>query len=401
MAARRHRRCSRDGDARRTSKWPTRRSGRTAGLPARGFKRRIITSSSMRVRDQADHPSLLDATLNNVFLDRGRSAVRVTLVPVLVDLESATRESVMDKQPWIYRRMADELSEEGKSAVYGDVREYLYVDAKLTLTDGAVAALRAERMVPGARRIAASRTLPSIAMAGCALRFRIRAPRRMWDLSATRPSQAPATAASRSAASCRLTTDTSQRPTEVPAHSILRPARCGRLRSNERGRYSSAMNGYLIVARRRERLLDRPRAHPAHQVQLRAGLVVRARRARAAERLLADHRAGRLVVDVEVAGRVAQRAASPRAPRRGRARTPRRSAHTATSRSTTSSVSSHFVVRIDVRRHDRAEDLLAQQAIAGILRLDQRRLDEVALVAVARRRPTRSSRSSSRRRGTR
>lgn len=90
---------------------------------------------------QGDHPSLVDATLNNVFLDRGRTAVRVTLVPTLVDLESATRESVMDRQPWIYRRMADELQEEGKSAVYGDVREYLYVDAKLSLEDAAVAAI--------------------------------------------------------------------------------------------------------------------------------------------------------------------------------------------------------------------------------------------------------------------
>jgi hypothetical protein len=90
---------------------------------------------------QADHPSLLDATLNNVFLDRGRSGVRVTMVPVLVDLRSATRESVMDKDPWVYRRMANELVEEGKAAVYGDVREYLYVDAKLTLADSAVAAV--------------------------------------------------------------------------------------------------------------------------------------------------------------------------------------------------------------------------------------------------------------------
>jgi hypothetical protein len=89
---------------------------------------------------QGAHPMLVDATLNNVFLDRGRTAVRVTMVPVLVDLESATRESVMDRQPWIYRRMADELQEEGKAAVFGDVREYLYVDARLTLSGSAVAA---------------------------------------------------------------------------------------------------------------------------------------------------------------------------------------------------------------------------------------------------------------------
>ena len=88
-----------------------------------------------------DHPTLVDSTLNNVFLDRGRTAVRVTMVPVVADLSTATRESVMDKEPWTYRRMADELQEEGKSAVYGDVREYLYVDAKLTLEDAAVAAV--------------------------------------------------------------------------------------------------------------------------------------------------------------------------------------------------------------------------------------------------------------------
>ena len=88
-----------------------------------------------------DHPTLVDSTLNNVFLDRVRTAVRVTMVPVVADLSAATRESVMDKEPWTYRRMADELQEEGKSAVYGDVREYLYVDAKLTLEDAAVAAI--------------------------------------------------------------------------------------------------------------------------------------------------------------------------------------------------------------------------------------------------------------------
>jgi hypothetical protein len=90
---------------------------------------------------EGEHSAFVDATLNNVFLDRGRTAVRVTMVPLLVDLESGTRESVMDKQPWTYRRMADELAEEGKSAVYGDVRDYLYVDAKLTLEDAAVAVI--------------------------------------------------------------------------------------------------------------------------------------------------------------------------------------------------------------------------------------------------------------------
>src|SRR5581483_8031811 len=59
-----------------------------------------------------------------------------------------------------------------------------------------------------------------------------------------------------------------------------------------------------VVARRHERLLDRARTHPADEVPERAGLVVRAGGARAAERLLPHDGAGRLVVDIEVAGRV-------------------------------------------------------------------------------------------------
>src|SRR5690606_25476252 len=58
--------------------------------------------------------------------------------------------------------------------------------------------------------------------------------------------------------------------------------------------------------RRDERLLDGPGADPAGQIEDRTGLVVGAGGAGAAERLLADHRAGGLVVDVEVARREAQ-----------------------------------------------------------------------------------------------
>jgi hypothetical protein len=113
------------------------RDGRVSSARYQAPDHKVIEYKGPR---DGDHPSLVDATLNNVFLDRGRTAVKVTMVPLLVDLESGTRESVMDKQPWTYQRMADELKEEGKSAVYGDVREYLYVDAKLTLEDAAVAA---------------------------------------------------------------------------------------------------------------------------------------------------------------------------------------------------------------------------------------------------------------------
>lgn len=114
------------------------RDGKMIGARYQAPDHHVIEYAGAR---QAEHPSLVDATLNNVFLDRGRTAVRVTMAPIAVDLQSATRESVMDRQPWIYRRMADELQEEGKAAVFGDVREYLYVDARLTLSGSAVAAV--------------------------------------------------------------------------------------------------------------------------------------------------------------------------------------------------------------------------------------------------------------------
>ena len=61
-----------------------------------------------------------------------------------------------------------------------------------------------------------------------------------------------------------------------------------------------------VVRRRDQRLLDGAGRGPAHQVLRGAGLVVGAGGAAAAEGLLADDGAGRLVVDVEVAGRVAE-----------------------------------------------------------------------------------------------
>lgn len=114
------------------------RGGRMASARYQGPDHRVLEYRGTR---HGEHPLLVDATLNNVFLDRGRTAVQVTMVPTLVDLQSATRESVMDRAPWIYRRMADELQEEGKATVFGDVREYLYVDARLSLSDSAVAAV--------------------------------------------------------------------------------------------------------------------------------------------------------------------------------------------------------------------------------------------------------------------
>src|SRR5690348_10673064 len=55
----------------------------------------------------------------------------------------------------------------------------------------------------------------------------------------------------------------------------------------------------LVIHRRRERLLDRAWTHPANEIELGTGLVVRARAACTTEGLLTDDRARWLVVHVE------------------------------------------------------------------------------------------------------
>ena len=70
---------------------------------------------------------------------------------------------------------------------------------------------------------------------------------------------------------------------------------------------STAEVGVAPIGWRIEGLLDHPRGDPAQQVEHRTGLVVGAGGAGPPEGLLADHSAGGLVVDVEVAGGVVQR----------------------------------------------------------------------------------------------
>src|SRR5207249_4576902 len=134
-----------------------------------------------------------------------------------------------------------------------------------------------------------------------------------------------------------------------------------------------------VVARRHERLLDRAWADPADQVPHRAGLVVRARGARAAERLLADDRAGRLVVDVEVAGRVLELLVRI-LDRRSVARED--GAGQAVGRGPIDELERvvPLLLRIDVGRDDRAEELVAHRAEVRVLGLDHGRLDEEAFL---------------------
>ncbi len=87
---------------------------------------------------EGQHPVLLIATLNNMFIDRGKSLASVRPVPRTVNLDRRTRESVMDDNPWIYPLMARELATEKRIGTQiEDPREFLYVEAGLDLLHAA------------------------------------------------------------------------------------------------------------------------------------------------------------------------------------------------------------------------------------------------------------------------
>ncbi len=82
-----------------------------------------------------NHPLIFDQTDNNNVSDTGCSALRLAPNAFRADLSAGSRETVMDKNAWIYRIMAEEAAREGRinPANLGvntidDVRNYLYVE---------------------------------------------------------------------------------------------------------------------------------------------------------------------------------------------------------------------------------------------------------------------------------
>ena len=62
-----------------------------------------------RGRKEGLHPLILDATPNNDFTDTGYTPVRYRFMPVNADLIPHSREALMDRFPWTYRVMSEEL----------------------------------------------------------------------------------------------------------------------------------------------------------------------------------------------------------------------------------------------------------------------------------------------------
>ena len=94
------------------------------------------------------HPFLIPMTDNNMVSADGKSPIRYQIPPIPVDLAGHSRERVMDDHPFTYRVMARELERELKLRPYGgvlgdriaDPRNYLYLEAKITNQDSALAA---------------------------------------------------------------------------------------------------------------------------------------------------------------------------------------------------------------------------------------------------------------------
>ena len=95
-------------------------------------------------RREADHPLLIVASDNNNFADDRQSEMRFALRPIGVDLNQASREEVMDRNPWTYLVAAEEMIREGKitgertlGRRIADPRSYLYLDACSKQENGA------------------------------------------------------------------------------------------------------------------------------------------------------------------------------------------------------------------------------------------------------------------------
>ena len=94
---------------------------------------------------EADHPLMFDATVNNNFSDHGQSEMRFAPRPLPFDARTASREEMMDRHPWTYQVMADEMIREGKiteerkpGQSINDLRNYVYFDIRSNQTGAAL-----------------------------------------------------------------------------------------------------------------------------------------------------------------------------------------------------------------------------------------------------------------------
>jgi hypothetical protein len=109
-------------------------NGSPAAETFQGPEHKIITFNGHRI---GQHPVLMVATRNNMFVDREAAGVMIRPVPVVAGPNFTTRESVLDERPWIQRLSQQELAAEQKPF---DPRDFVYLDANVQVGESAAAA---------------------------------------------------------------------------------------------------------------------------------------------------------------------------------------------------------------------------------------------------------------------
>jgi hypothetical protein len=131
-----------------------------------------------RGRHEGLHPLQWVSTENNMVSESGPSQVRYAPVPVKVDLTNASREIVMDANPWTHAIASKEMIREKKlsetaepgSGIIPDPRRFVFVEACTELQNAAVGfSVRARDASGEARWFDSDRGLPQfrIVRSGC------------------------------------------------------------------------------------------------------------------------------------------------------------------------------------------------------------------------------------------
>ncbi len=124
-------------------------AGRAIAETFQGPEHKITPFNGTRI---GAHPVLTVATRNNMFQESGAAGVTIRPVPVVIQPEAGTRESILDDRPWLQRLTARELAAEKKPF---DPRDFVYLEAKVQLGDDAAAAAWVQQ--PGGERVSSDR----------------------------------------------------------------------------------------------------------------------------------------------------------------------------------------------------------------------------------------------------
>jgi hypothetical protein len=130
-------------------------------------------------RREGAHPLLYVVTENNMLDDHGAAEVRFAPAPTRFDLSGASREVVMDREPWSYRVSAQEVRREGRVSAQArpgdkripDPRRFATLEACAPAEDATLAFEIGVRGPGGVRWFASDGGRPEFRIARSAIHF--------------------------------------------------------------------------------------------------------------------------------------------------------------------------------------------------------------------------------------